>query len=41
MSQNKFNKFKVIKNDSFSGELIHKLLYNNDYVNLKTLSNNA
>ena len=39
MSQNKFNKFKVIKNDSFSGELIHKL--NNDNVNLKTLSNNA
>ena len=39
MSQNKFNKFKILKTDSFSGELIHKL--NNDFTNLKTLSNNA
>ena len=39
MKQNQFNKFNIIKTDSFSNEVILKL--SNDIVNLKTLSDKA
>ena len=39
MKQNQFNKFNIIKTDSFSNEVLLKL--SNDIVNLKTLSDKA
>ena len=39
MKQNQFNKFNIIKTDSFSAEVLLKL--SNDIVNLKTLSDKA